>query len=204
MLRMSARPSRAAWSNPQKALLEALSPDERKWPLTIYMHPGIVSVKAILQVLFLVYGLIIAASSPDVKEAFHSKLPWISFLSVTGSYEHWADGIERLLASLVLAVLYELFATVFVRLALQELVRPTAQPYVGEIRAAQDKQDSTENVIQLHPCKQPEVHFPPPYAGVVDCIKKVTTEEGCTSLFRGMWYSTLGILFTIVILNVIL
>ncbi|KAK1227520.1 hypothetical protein PQX77_009473 [Marasmius sp. AFHP31] len=191
-IRAIVTPDKLPWTKPSVGFKTLLSPIERRRPWKLYLLPGILT-SHLVQMLVM---------------AFIGQLSGYLTWSLTAS-----QGLEGWMKVVVLKLIFAMIPATFLapwkiaqaRLAVQRTrinedgdaiidadanaaeeasvvedrsaVEDTAEPDTSSVGV---EPYSTEDVINLRDAEEP-------YAGLVDCFKKIVGEEGRRTLFRAWW-----------------
>ncbi|WFD00876.1 hypothetical protein MYAM1_003631 [Malassezia yamatoensis] len=203
MTRTMVYPHRVNWREPKRALSAVLSEREYKRFWRLYTLPGVLPIMLIRGALMRVLNVTPAM----MLQSFRTN--WIQIL--LGAPEHAAKiGLLRVLVVAAWSLL-TVACTVPVYVIAVRLMIQRTEPYA--IDQGSDAPDTftprtldptAEPVISLRPCAEPlneaESFYGAasvePYRGVLDCVRKMTQEEGLEVLGRGIYFTTFLVFWT--------
>ncbi|THU95649.1 mitochondrial carrier [Dendrothele bispora CBS 962.96] len=176
-------PLKLSYFNAMKSLRVLLTPTERRKPWIIYLTPGLLAAE-VLHIFIVVLGL------NPIRRALLGKSDEDSDSDMSpaklGIY------LVFVCLSTVLLTPLEVIAT---RLAIQRNhasseYNSVSQEVDGDAEDVTEFAGTEEDVIGLR-------NEEDPYVGLIDCAKRIIDEEGWSTLFRGWWWTFVGLLGTI-------
>ncbi|KAH7334081.1 hypothetical protein B0J17DRAFT_675243 [Rhizoctonia solani] len=181
-------PHRLPWLKPMKALRIILSPYELRKPWMLYLTPGLLAARMLIVIWVVAIARVVRAKLlPSLANGLSSAHDTEDQNRMTKSLNPTKLGIFLLFSMASTAILcpLEVLAT---RLSVQRnqskagadlVVDGATEPqaeYIGE----------EEDVIALRSEEDP-------YTGLVDCARKMVSEEGVGSLFRAWWLTMIAV-----------
>jgi hypothetical protein len=170
-------PHRLAFFAPKIALRVLLSPAERAQPLRLYLAPGVA------------LGAVILALIPTVIFVLRQLLTFRIY-PAPGHRHYYPIVLSTSLPALILTTaLLTPFQVILTRVTLQRLGPPVAAFGLGEADAvALPAVYAAEDVVDFRTEQAP-------YMSLLDCGRKIVSEEGRGALFRAWWVTAI---FTVI------
>jgi len=173
-------PHKLSYFNLMSSLRLLLTPTERRRPWILYLTPGLLAAELIhVGIIVLFLGPLRRVLLPELSQSGFDR-PKVSLIKLTIYF------IIFCLSVVVLAPL-EVIAT---RLAIQRnhasaQYNSVSQEIDGDGDETVEYAGADEDVIGLRSEGDP-------YLGLVDCAKRIVTEEGWMTLYRAWWVTFLG------------
>ncbi|KAF8664364.1 hypothetical protein AX16_000736 [Volvariella volvacea WC 439] len=174
-------PHKLGYLQATRALRILLTPTERRRPWILYLTPGLLAAEVLhITVVVLILGPAHRLLLPSLAKTNHPTLEDVSFFNLA------VYALVVVICTAVLAPL-EVIAT---RLAVQRNhasaeYNSVNQEVEGDAEEGLEYAGTDEDVIGLR-------NEADPYLGLVDCAKRIISEEGYPALYRAWWITLLG------------
>ncbi|KAJ3554082.1 hypothetical protein NM688_g3289 [Phlebia brevispora] len=177
-------PYKLPYFRPLYSLRILLTPTERRRPWIIYFTPGLFAAR-FLQIAYktIFLGFLRRLLLPELPGNGDTTMPNVNPIKL-------GILISVSVASTVILCPLEVIAT---KLAIQR--NHAAPEYNSVAQEAEDDDITPDEYVEYAGAEEDVIglrHEKDPYLGLIDCVKKVATEEGWQSLYRVWWLTALS------------